>query len=546
MASLTQVPWSKGRYDSYTLHSDGSLEGTIHPPGFAWLVTKDNNLTDMIFLSSRNQLCKGSWFIAALLPTKFNSMKTGTEFSCRLVLVMGAKVTSKSLLQRKISIYYYKMRPNLSVGETTDLFNSSPSITTFISTLFEPCLTVGCESTTHLRYLNQIAGPTLPSWKLLPSIAEVDGLKYHQVRSGPDSWYDRPHIDKEIDGNVVLTKPLFPSWIPDAQLYISSTNTPYAKKIMQHRSSKVLVTYTERMPSFGTLMWMPLPDLPDTPSHDAEFALITMDQKLDIDSLFTEADSLMDPNEFRDLLLDMTINNGLPSFIKLTKLTCGSSYLGEKCMMFIVSIVSRTDMATLILNNSTSSMSGIQSKQFQLLDNNTSDCDIAAGTVVFRGYKFRTECNFGKDDVALVMAAYHTSYKRFCTHNQGSFHMLQERQSNISSRSMGVASDRRHHHYFNDNNMNATLVPLTTPMMNMLNTVTTQVQDTTGQVVIGLVKEAMKRAYDWQHIQSNQVCGYGIMTCPRINKRKGVLESFANCGHRDRSDCIGDDLYILQ
>ena len=58
-------------------------------------------------------------------------------------------------------------------------------------------------------------------------------------------------------------------------------------------------------------------------------------------------------------------------------------------MMFIVSIVSRTDMATLILNNSTSSMSGIQSKQFQLLDNNTSDCDIAAGTVVFRGYKFR-------------------------------------------------------------------------------------------------------------------------------------------------------------
>ena len=200
MASLTQVPWSKGRYDSYTLHSDGSLVGTIHPPGFAWLVTEqdNNNLStdNMIFLSSRNQLCKGSWFIAALLPTKFNAMKTGIEFSSRLVLVMGAKVTAKTLLQRKVSIYYYKMRPNLSVGAMTDLFNSSPSITTFISTLFEPCLTIGSESTTHLRYLNQIAGRTLPSWKLLPSIAEVDGLKYHQVRSGPDSWYDRPHIDK--------------------------------------------------------------------------------------------------------------------------------------------------------------------------------------------------------------------------------------------------------------------------------------------------------------------------------------------------------------
>ena len=29
MATLTQVPWSKGRFDSYTLHSDGSLVGTL-------------------------------------------------------------------------------------------------------------------------------------------------------------------------------------------------------------------------------------------------------------------------------------------------------------------------------------------------------------------------------------------------------------------------------------------------------------------------------------------------------------------------------------
>ena len=65
------------------------LRGQFTLPGFAWLVTEDNNSTDMIFLSSRNQLCKGSWFIAALLPTKFNTMKTGIEFSCRLVLVIG-------------------------------------------------------------------------------------------------------------------------------------------------------------------------------------------------------------------------------------------------------------------------------------------------------------------------------------------------------------------------------------------------------------------------------------------------------------------------
>ena len=43
---------------------------------------------------------------------------------------------------------------------------------------------------------------------------------------------------------------------------------------------------------------------------------------------------------------------------------------------------------------------------------------------------------------------------------------------------MSVAiSDSRHHHYFNDTNMNATIVPQTTPMTNMLNRVTTQVQN---------------------------------------------------------------------
>ena len=77
--------------------------------------------------------------------------------------------------------------------------------------------------------------------------------------------------------------------------------------------------------------------------------------------------------------------------------------------------------------------------------------------------------------------------------------------------------------------------------MNMLNTVTTQAQDISGQVVIGLVKEAMKGKLEWNDIQSNQVCPHGIMTCPRINKTKQVLESFANCGHRDRSDCIDED-----
>ncbi len=64
---------------------------------------------------------------------------------------MEAQVTAKTLLQINVLIYYYKMRPELTVGTITDLFKSSPTKTTFISTLFEPLLTVGSESTAILR-----------------------------------------------------------------------------------------------------------------------------------------------------------------------------------------------------------------------------------------------------------------------------------------------------------------------------------------------------------------------------------------------------------
>ena len=69
---LTEVAWSKGKYDSYVLKADGSMIGNLHPPDFAWMVnTNDNNMTipdDMFFISSRNQCCRGRWLVAALLP----------------------------------------------------------------------------------------------------------------------------------------------------------------------------------------------------------------------------------------------------------------------------------------------------------------------------------------------------------------------------------------------------------------------------------------------------------------------------------------------
>ena len=112
----------------------------------------------------------------------------------------------------------------------------------------------------------------------------------------------------------------------------------------------------------------------------------------------------------------------------------------------------------------------------------------------------------------------------------------------MSSRSMDMVGDQTKHHYYNERDTNPTLVPLLSPFVNMLNHVTTQAQDTSGQEMIGLIVKATKHVESLSsYLQSNQVCPYGIVTFPRHNKKKGVLESFANCGHRDTTDCINED-----
>jgi hypothetical protein len=52
---LTPVSWAKGKFDSYSLHPNEKLVGTINPPGLAYRVKKDPRLTvddNILFLSS--------------------------------------------------------------------------------------------------------------------------------------------------------------------------------------------------------------------------------------------------------------------------------------------------------------------------------------------------------------------------------------------------------------------------------------------------------------------------------------------------------------
>ena len=112
----------------------------------------------------------------------------------------------------------------------------------------------------------------------------------------------------------------------------------------------------------------------------------------------------------------------------------------------------------------------------------------------------------------------------------------------MSSQSMGACGDRTKHHYYNESSTNTSLVPLTSPFMSMLNYTTRQVQQTSGQVIIGLIQNPLRQCYDWKHIRTDSVCPYGILLCPLIVMKRNVLESFSNCGHRDSTDCLNVEL----
>ena len=109
---VTPVTWALGRYDSYTLYPDGTLVGTIHPPELAFKQIDNQHFSDMdnlLFLSSRNQKCSGSWFVCASLPRPYKYMSKDANFLCELILLMGVTSNTYTLHTPEIHFYYYSI-----------------------------------------------------------------------------------------------------------------------------------------------------------------------------------------------------------------------------------------------------------------------------------------------------------------------------------------------------------------------------------------------------------------------------------------------------
>jgi hypothetical protein len=176
---------------------------------------------------------------------------------------------------------------------------------------------------------------------------------------------------------------------------------------------------------------------------------------------------LMDPKHFRRWMRNLSARNGIDSFVRLTNLQCNGSYFGSKCVMFVVSIVSETELKNIGTCGLSTTVNGNCHQRFSIMEHNQQDLHYM-GTVVFRGNQFSQLCRVGMDEVSLLMKSYPKSFVRFRTLNQGTFHMIRKRQSCMPSRSMGIISNRREHDYFNDCNTITSLIPMTSSLMNSL------------------------------------------------------------------------------
>ena len=95
------------------------------------------------------------------------------------------------------------------------------------------------------------------------------------------------------------------------------------KNLTQFKGTDVIITYTTRKKIYGRFKWM---NLPQSPMGQHDFVLTTIEQKRDIDNRFTKEECLMEPQEFREMVIEMTTQNGFDSFVRLLILSCGKSY----------------------------------------------------------------------------------------------------------------------------------------------------------------------------------------------------------------------------
>lgn len=161
LSVLRAVDFTNGKYISVSLSIEtGQATGNIHPPGWAFQVNNDGIIDDeIILLSSRNQVCRGKWFIcAASEEIKFdNLLCPDVFFGCQLILVMGVSMAKPyNPFHSPLLVHYYKMR-NKSLQENLRVLSINATLinSSLLCLIVNSTVQVGKAWASHswIRYL---------------------------------------------------------------------------------------------------------------------------------------------------------------------------------------------------------------------------------------------------------------------------------------------------------------------------------------------------------------------------------------------------------
>ncbi len=151
----------------------------------------------------------------------------------------------------------------------------------WMSKIIVICLkSIWYESQIYIRYLNQIFGPTISSWRAaIPSLAPVKGKQFYQCREGPDQCSIKLSSHKLTLKDIRLTKPDISKWHNHSNFHCHDfqQNEGNLRKVTgtnnvgQFKGGKVLVTYLRKHRAYRKYFWMPLPL---SPSNVQDFKLM--------------------------------------------------------------------------------------------------------------------------------------------------------------------------------------------------------------------------------------------------------------------------------
>ena len=149
--TVINVPWAKGKCDTYTLSANGLLFlGHMHPPVRALLSSTSKEChQDLMFLSCRDRGCL-NWAPCAISIKKFNLTSPGVTYCRELILIIGIAYDDT---KDALNYHYLQWKGHLgeydSISQAIYMLNR---LDEFIHQMFDTAIVVKPATKVHVRF----------------------------------------------------------------------------------------------------------------------------------------------------------------------------------------------------------------------------------------------------------------------------------------------------------------------------------------------------------------------------------------------------------